>query len=78
MTEMLKRVAAILAAGTDRDSPKDWEFVAREVIAAMREPTEEMLRAGDVMLDGDSHCRWADEGSVWRAMIDAALEEDAS
>lgn len=45
---------------------------ARLAIAAMREPTEGMIEAGDIP-DCDAPHKPAD--GVWRAMIDAALEE---
>jgi hypothetical protein len=50
---------------------------ARAAIAAMREPTEEMLRAGQALDDFDyGPCRGAaDPIEHWHAMIDVALNE---
>ena len=68
MTEMIERVAqAILAKDPESlFTIHHAEVYARAAIAAMREPTKEMIEAGF----------W--EGSVglnnYRAMIDAALE----
>ena len=47
------------------------EDVARAAIEAMREPTQEMLRAGWAAAHDE------DAGDCWRDMIDAALKEDA-
>ena len=47
----------------------DFDLCARAAIAAMREPTEEMLTAADLR---DGICTSYDE--LWKTMIDAALE----
>jgi len=60
---MIKRVAgAIIASANRRDSDED---MARAAIAAMREPTPQMLKASG---------GWLDTPEIWQAMIDAALE----
>lgn len=57
--------------------------MARAAIAAMREPTEEMIEFGmpHLTLQLNPHGRqdwYAEEvRDVWRAMIDALLAEDA-
>jgi hypothetical protein len=45
---------------------------AQRAIAAMREPSEEMLKAGGVE---SAEYRCVDLAFCWRAMIDAALAE---
>lgn len=76
MTEMVDRVARAIHAELE----KTWcvmltghgEELGRAAIAAMREPTEAMMRAGDAA--AESACS-GDEGlEAWDAMIDAALE----
>lgn len=57
---------------------KDWVGEARAAIEAMREPTEEMERAGDetgcfVASDEDVSYRGREAGAVFTAMIDSAL-----
>lgn len=66
MSEMIDRVAgAIMGA-----SHSDYRIMARAAIAAMREPTEVMLRAfyGDMPVESRL-------GDDWRDMIDAALKD---
>ena len=49
-----------------------YDLIARAAIEAMREPTETMLKAGD--LPGwDDSVSIGLSGEVWQAMIDAAL-----
>lgn len=48
---------------------------AREIIAAMREPTDDMVDAGEATADRPCLCMSA--RYAWRAMIDEALAEDA-
>jgi len=75
MTEMVERVATALFAadgGTDWDSVHakaraPWIRMAEVAIAAMREPTQVMLKAAnDVGIDQGPR-------DYWPAMIDAAL-----
>lgn len=47
---------------------------ARAAIAAMREPTQAMYRAGDRCVD-DQETLAPSSAWIWRAMIDAALAE---
>lgn len=77
MSEMIERVAREIAhlvmAQSDNGVPEkasDWRNEARQIIAAMREPTEGMIFRG-----GLNH-EPADTESIWRAMIDAALGEE--
>lgn len=77
---MIERVARILAwtndfppSGPDIHGWTDkhwqeWEWQARAVIAAMREPAEAMLEAAEDKV-------WPDKTALaaWAAMIDAAL-----
>ena len=69
MTDMIERVADAIQhqMGSDDNMPEDF---ARAAIAAMREPTPEMIFTGDAFEpDGIS------AEAIWVAMIDAALEE---
>jgi hypothetical protein len=68
MTVMIERVAQAIAKEMGYRDPDTVEFAARAAIAAMREPTREMLNAQAVL--STSFAR-----SVWLAMIDGALEE---
>ncbi|MEZ2132438.1 MULTISPECIES: hypothetical protein [unclassified Sinorhizobium] len=77
MTTMIERVARAIMedSGGGRDRPdfnwRYYESAARAAIEAMREPTEDMRIAG---------CQetWLDPSvdDIYRAMIDAALQED--
>lgn len=62
MSEMVERVKQALL------ECKPGESMARAAIAAMREPTPDMLWAGDLQLDCGR------EKECWQAMIDAALK----
>ena len=71
MSEMVGRVAVVIAEAIDAataqgDFAKD---IARAAIAAMREPTEAMIRA----CDWPNTDRNSSLEDVWRVMIDAAL-----
>ena len=73
---MIERIARTLCglAGDPPDSEPDWEaFVpaARAVLQAIREPSVEMAEAGI-----EATAAGGAEVSVWRAMIDCALEEE--
>jgi hypothetical protein len=89
MSEMVERVVEAIASSGATDPMWDDEtvrMVARAAIAAMREPTEEMKRAGfensphDVggCSDQISKEDWREEicPEIYQAMIDAALKED--
>lgn len=67
---MIERVAlAIMDANWRRET--DYNELAKAAIAAMREPTDEMVDRGqDARLDGGGYY------AIWEAMIDAALVED--
>ena len=72
MSTMVERVAQALqqemgAAPLDETAASF--ALARAAIAAMREPTEEMLNAGH-----EARAK-ATVNGIWHAMIDAALEE---
>jgi len=78
MSEIVERVTLALCCGRVNPCPEGecckahtWEPEARRAIAAMREPTETMLRDG--MDDVAEPKRMVD--AVWRAMISAALKE---
>lgn len=89
MNEMVERVArAILrtqhekygAEGEELDSAVNeyWpQFVerARAAIAAMREPTEPMIRTGDNHTNCGGSCGNKAGRAAWYSMIDAALKE---
>jgi len=77
MSDMVERVARTIYESHNFveswDSLKDvwrpaWLEQAHAAIAAMRDPTEEMLEAPD---DGDTNPRM--RRYIWRAMIDEAL-----
>ena len=70
MREMIERVATALKAQDNNMAVSfhHYEALARAAIAAMREPTEEMLKARCAR--GKPHLLLDD----WQAMIDAALE----
>jgi hypothetical protein len=54
----------------DREDVRDrYRKIARAAIAAMREPTNEMLDASGEVDEG-----WGRNHAIWRAMIDKALE----
>jgi hypothetical protein len=69
--DMIERVARAVAKCQNGEDD-DWEYYkneARAALAAMREPTEEMMLAGERAnepLDSPAY-------TTWRAMIDAAL-----
>ena len=83
MNEMVERVArAIEAESNYVISQHHSKALARAAIAAMRDPTEAMARAGAVrwhepMSYGDAPLPYlGDSGAiVWERAIDAALEE---
>ena len=69
MSSIVKRVAQALQQEMET-APFDETAIAlaRAAIAAMREPTEEMLNAGH-----EARAK-ATVNGIWHAMIDAALE----
>ncbi|MAZ17862.1 MAG: hypothetical protein CL535_16220 [Ahrensia sp.] len=79
---MIERVArAIQGAEATHENGTPWvEHVARAAIEAMREPTWKMLEdSGQVENYGDSYSDLhpdLDHKAWWRAMIDAALNEE--
>ena len=62
--DMVPRVARVIADGVRDDMPSD--EIARAAIAAMREPTPQMLGAASCI----PHAR---DAEIYRAMIAAAL-----
>jgi hypothetical protein len=91
MNEMIERVARALAVsrGVDPDRPhaigRDgvlqlmWDLYvpdAKFAVSAMREPTEGMAAAGELAAraEGAHDCE-VEMSDVYRAMIDAALED---
>ena len=78
MSAMVERVAKILAAVNKHGNPDwtVWTVDARIIIAAMREPTDAMAKAGvlaDYKQTGNQACR-----HIYRAMIDAAGKKDGA
>lgn len=76
MSEMMKKVAKVifdeLCPGV-RYSPNDqreYYIVARAAIEAMRNPSEEMCKAGTEQLPHDDSV-----SSIYSTMIDAALKD---
>jgi len=77
---MIEKVAEALRF-TDQDfRGADWYELAKAAIAAMREPTEEMLKAVD---DEEERLGYIDSAyetigvnEAWPVMIDAALAAD--
>ena len=85
MDEMIERVArAMFAAQWDaQDRPEEFDLnsegfkaiywaAARAAVAAMREPTDDMVRAAHLKAEGMTSAGFAD---VWRAMIDVVLDD---
>ena len=67
MSDMVERVAAIIAQGVGDDASS--EAVARAVLKEMRDPTKRMTDAGIVSNQRVLHnCV-----GIWQEMIDAAL-----
>lgn len=82
---MLEKVARTIAGKTledafEGDAESEWPrvaYLARAVIEAMREPTDAMRRAGAIY-QADGQTRVTDAIGTWRAMIDAALDEQVA
>ncbi|WP_340318316.1 hypothetical protein [Rhizorhabdus argentea] len=75
---VVERMSHTLAvqAGT----PADWQQLAgqaREIIAAMRQPTAQMTKAGANIPVGCCMTNASDAGEIWDYMIAAALAEQA-
>ena len=72
MSEMIERVATELYknSGMTYSATSYWRMMARAAIAAMREPTQEMVEAGIHCGDG-----YGKQPETFIAMIDAALKE---
>jgi uncharacterized protein YfaT (DUF1175 family) len=71
MYEMVDRVAQVIRESDPSDSV-DCEAVARAVIEAMRDPTDDMLRAWFAAIDRSA--ARPDPEAPWHALIDAALK----
>lgn len=57
------------------DKLASYKIIARAVIEAMREPTDEILRAGERSFPDSGTVDHTDDlRSAWRVMIDAALD----
>ena len=70
MSEMIERVAKALRLRADQEPPPHQEAlrnIARIAIEAMRDPTEEQLRAAWDKVDYNID-------DFWRVMIDASLK----
>ena len=80
MSEMVERVAQAMQEDEDRHLSTrwgnrgydQWRGRARTAIAAMREPTPEMLNVGVSMVN---FLRHEDAKRVWDSMIDTALAD---
>ena len=74
MTPIERAMQAVIDRVIDAGGTIDWrpQDVTRAAIAAIEEPSEAMIRAGEDTL---SFVQTDDARSVWRAMIKAALEE---
>jgi hypothetical protein len=78
MSEMIERIAETMIKGmfaphelpVPFDIGEKYRELARDVLMAMREPTDEMLHAATAQVP-----TWDDDASrrKWRAMIDAAF-----
>ncbi len=77
MSEMIERVAEAIEALGYANGRTVMLEIARVAIAAMREPTETMLKAGNEdgawLWDTDNALDGSDAMLIWRAMIDEAL-----
>lgn len=77
---LIERVAAILNTTPDEFGS---EYIARMILETLREPTDAMVQAGvdaDHTLEAIEGCPEYPEScaNIYRAMIDAALNEQAS
>jgi len=50
-------------------SDEEIVFIARAALKALREPTQQMMKAGDKWTNHHADCVY----SIWQAMIDTAL-----
>lgn len=66
----LGRRRSVSWSEVDRKDQERWRGFARAAIAAMREPTEKMLRSSTIALLTRAEAKFG-----WIAMIDAALAE---
>ncbi len=71
MSDILERVARAISGQETGELDERWYRKARAGIAAMREPTAEMIGEG-WKYTGDP-CWEEDVERAWKAMIDAAL-----
>jgi len=73
---IIERVAQALDYARNEKGLCRNEDLARVAVAAMREPTEDMLNANDEMLDA-GHTGFLREAAImsWKKMIDVALED---
>lgn len=86
MGEMVDRVARAMAESRDLiwenmsefsnadETPEYYRSLARAAIAAMREPTGEMIQAANPYVKGYDDMR--SSYAAWQAMIDAALSPE--
>ncbi len=76
---MVERVARVFHPNAwDGDAPhlREWSLgIARQAIAAMREPNSEMLQAGFPHIQPSPAHVYSIE-AAWRAMVDAAIKEE--
>lgn len=81
---MIEKVAIALAMSQNpgnwisdfnEDHRKLWRIRAKAAIQAMREPSEEMIKAGDNINESQCMGIWVAVEQIFEAMIDAALKE---
>lgn len=80
MTEMIERVATammarfqFIAGPTLKADPVYWQEMAKFAIAAMRDPTPQMLAKADDLFDDKNYDRKDDLKYAYQTMIDCAL-----
>lgn len=60
---------------------QEYRAAARSILTALREPTEDMVRAAMSVgmlqaREGDATSFYPDDRGIWQAMVDAALERE--
>lgn len=82
MNKMIERVAKNIGDNLygycdKNDTPNTWETavgLARSAIKAMREPTEEMIKAGELIGVEYGYISDHDHKSIWQRQIDEILK----
>lgn len=77
MTAALNEAAvAACGAAANYHEDTDWSEVARAVLMAVREPGDSALSAGSNEGGYDGYRQVQNTPDIWRAMIDAILNEE--